>query len=338
MIDNIIFKLYGYIEYLPVKAGFVTPVFLCDGQLYLEVVSNDFVVNFEKIPGHYIDLLKREIREFDIEVKINDSCCYGFKYNELLYYGNSKSMSAFFETITGEKNLGFNTKTIILRFIDKYKDTKLGVTSNCNEITKPENLIKLIQRGDNAVLERVYSCFFKLYFKQFKLIAQEKILYRYPVISNRQDEITTSAFIESLLILIQYLKREELYSKASISTVFHEIYRRRIYALIKESTQKRIEFQELDSEAISESDYFLSKEREEIFKYKQEILTQAFALLSERDANIIRWRKLEKLSIQEIAMRLNLKPSSIHNEVYMSLEKLKRILLSLTEENRSNRF
>src|SRR5215210_7887176 len=83
------YNLYGYIEFVPIEAGFVTPVFTQSDKLYLEISSNNKIEDFEIIPDNYREAIKIEVTNSKHELKQGDDCWYAFKWKETILYGSS---------------------------------------------------------------------------------------------------------------------------------------------------------------------------------------------------------------------------------------------------------
>ena len=70
-----------------------------------------------------------------------------------------------------------------------------------------------------------------------------------------------------------------------------------------------------------------------LLNMEEDILNRAFKELGERGSNLIIWKKILKLSNEEIAARLGIQPGSVPNEVFKSFKKLKEIVERLQGKN-----
>ena len=63
-----------------------------------------------------------------------------------------------------------------------------------------------------------------------------------------------------------------------------------------------------------------------LLNIQEEILDGALKELGERGTNLIIWKKVLKLSNEEIADKMSIQPDTVPNEVYKSFKKLKEIV------------
>jgi len=94
MIINQTYRLHGYIEYVSSPVGFVTPVFFGESDDYfIQVTSSaNHNNNWEKLPYEYHSLV---IPTKASEENHTASIVYGFKWDNILFFGTGKNMAEY---------------------------------------------------------------------------------------------------------------------------------------------------------------------------------------------------------------------------------------------------
>ncbi|SDF14190.1 hypothetical protein SAMN05216464_11397 [Mucilaginibacter pineti] len=97
MDTNQSYQLYGFIEYLPLDMGFVTPVFLFDSEFYVQLSDDSrFIESFIKLPSGEPDLIRANQLPFNIACQTGDECIFGFKFNDFeIYYDVCLDLSRY---------------------------------------------------------------------------------------------------------------------------------------------------------------------------------------------------------------------------------------------------
>src|SRR4051794_3771288 len=96
MVTEKTYKLCGYIEYIPLSTGFVTPVFARDGdRLYVQFCSKDQKES-------ELNLLPKEYHDYVIPADKNvfpgKPVLYGFKWDADVFFATGKEMADYLKT------------------------------------------------------------------------------------------------------------------------------------------------------------------------------------------------------------------------------------------------
>lgn len=93
------YRAYGYIEFMPVDVGFVTPVFIKNKDLFLEVISDGKISEFIPLPEMYRELLVRTSNDSGVWFVIGQECAYAFKENSKVIFGKGKELAVELQTL-----------------------------------------------------------------------------------------------------------------------------------------------------------------------------------------------------------------------------------------------
>jgi len=113
------YSIHGYLEFFPIETGFVIPVFNRNGQLYVEVASDNIIDNFINIPDSYLKFLHIDHEHYYYEAKKGDQCCYAFKFLHETFYGNSNMLIRNFKPLL-KNNIHNLTRASIEKFIERF--------------------------------------------------------------------------------------------------------------------------------------------------------------------------------------------------------------------------
>jgi len=119
MQENQYYSLHGYLELFPVEIGFVIPVFNRNGQLYVEVVSDNIIENFISIPDRYAKFLQVDRESSYYEAKKGDKCCYAFKSFQETFYGSDEILIRNLKPLLKYK-IRAVIRASIQKFIEKF--------------------------------------------------------------------------------------------------------------------------------------------------------------------------------------------------------------------------
>lgn len=124
------YDLFGYIEFVPIIYGFVTPVFIKSDTLFLEVSSNNKIDHFELLPDHYKELVAPGASNKEICCVIGDYCLYAFKNKDLLLFGPSEILVNELKQLNTKEKLDSQTQKLVQNFIKKndnsYSEIKIS--------------------------------------------------------------------------------------------------------------------------------------------------------------------------------------------------------------------
>ncbi len=210
---------------------------------------------------------------------------------------------------------------------------------DCKEITNSQKLVAFFREENEVHLNRVFKCFFYLFFEDFKRLTykfcQNKIQAKH-----KEDELARDAFSDGLMSFYYKLKNDGFEEKGvQIKTVFFSFCIFKLKGLTK--TLRRRFMKEAVTDPASQSsndDEIQSDELAEAKNYqlllnmKEEIFCRALEQLGQRGTDLIIWKKIQKLSNEEIARRMNIQPGTVPNEVYKAFNKIKEIADRLQKE------
>lgn len=205
---------------------------------------------------------------------------------------------------------------------------------DCNDIGNPALLINYFKSKEESIINRVFKCFNTKYFEEFMLFSCKQILSKWPSTKFKEDELVREAFDEGLFSFYLFIKKNGFEDKgATIKTFFFEFCRRKLLGLVRALHTHSIKYAVGDPEILisrvsgaDDYDYPALREEMERKDNKVNLLAKALPELGGRCNNLIRWRKLDKLSNEEISKRIGLEPNSVNNEVYKCFVKLKKII------------
>lgn len=203
---------------------------------------------------------------------------------------------------------------------------------NCDEINEPQLLISYFQQTSETTLTRVFNCFNTLFFVSFKKLSYKEVFSIKPFTRHKEEELVRDAFNDGLLSFYFFIREKGFESRgATIKTLFFEFCKNKLRGLIKALERLSARQYGGDPENVLERnvttifDYQALKEELERMDNEVEILKEAFKLLGKRCTDLILWRKVDKISNEEIAKRINIQPNSVNNEVFKCFRKLKEI-------------
>ncbi|HET7116815.1 MAG TPA: hypothetical protein VFI29_10010 [Hanamia sp.] len=210
---------------------------------------------------------------------------------------------------------------------------------DCTEITNSQKLVAFFREENEVHLNRVFKCFFYLFFEDFK-----KLTYRYctnkPQAKHKEEDLTKDAFCDGLMSFYYKLKNDGFEEKgAQIKTAFFSFCIFKLKGLTKTLGRRFLKETVTDlASPVNNVDEILPDELTEAKNYelllniKEEMLCRALEQLGQRGTNLITWKKIHKLSNEEIARRMNIQPGTVPNEVYKAFNKLKKIADGLQNE------
>ena len=210
---------------------------------------------------------------------------------------------------------------------------------DCKEITNSQILVAYFIEGNEVRLNMIFKCFYSLFFEDFKRLTyhfcQNKIQTKY-----REDELAWDAFSDGLMSFYYKLKNEGFEEKgAQIKTALFSFCIFKLRALIKtlgrrvtketvtDFASQVTNAEEIQTDELAEVAYY-----ELLLDLEEKIYFRALQELGQRGSDLIIRKKIHKLSNEEIAHRMNIKPGSVPNEVYKAFNKLKEIVERLQKE------
>ena len=210
---------------------------------------------------------------------------------------------------------------------------------DCNEITHSQTLVNYFRKDDEVHLNNVFKCFFNLFFEDFR-----RLTYKYcnnkTHAKYKEEELAKDAFSDGLMSFYYKLKNEGFEEKgALIKTAFFSFCIFKLKGLTKSLGRRFIKetvydpaLQVTGANATKADELNDVQDYELLLNMKENILRKGLDELGQRGSDLIVWRKIDKLSNEEIARRVNIQPGSVPNEVYKSFNKLKEIVDRLRME------
>ena len=190
---------------------------------------------------------------------------------------------------------------------------------DCSLINEPVFLNEQFINAQDEQLNQIFKCFFKQHYADFKRYAKN----RYDLKEDK-DTWIYDAFTDGLVSFYLIIKRNNGFEqkKSTIKTVLFEYCTWKLIDIInRESNYSKVISidwrNEIDlSEPVS-TDH-------EIEKWNK--LEKAFSKLGEKCRNLLKWRKLNKLSIEEISKQAGIETKRVNDEVFKCFKKLKALI------------
>ena len=213
---------------------------------------------------------------------------------------------------------------------------------DCNEINHPERLVEYFRSEEKSTISNVLKCFYEQYHDFVLGFSNTKIFSVWPVRKERQLELFEDAFSDSLIAFFNYIRKRGFSNQgATVRTVFLTFHKRALWKSIEKAIEEDKLIRGGDPSALFDNalvaatpDFIRLKEAMEDENKRLEIFQLAFSSLGERCKNLIRWRKYEKLSNEQIAEKMKtVKPGTVTNEVHECLKKLIVIAKDLKNKN-----
>lgn len=207
---------------------------------------------------------------------------------------------------------------------------------DCKEITSPQQLVTFFREGNETQLNRVFKCFFSLFFEDFRRLTYKYCLNKLHT-KHREEELAKDAFSDGLVSFYYKLKNEGFAEKgALVKTAFFSFCIFKLKGLTRTLGRRFVRETVVDPEEtfndtklIEDGELNDVLEYEQLFDAEEEIFSRALKELGERGSNLVIWKKVLRLKNEEIASRMGIKPETVPNEVYKSFNKLKEIVEKL---------
>jgi|SRR6185437_9766620 len=204
---------------------------------------------------------------------------------------------------------------------------------DCNEITSSQILITFFREENDIHLNKVFKCFFNLFFEDFRRLTYKYCLNKFHT-KHKEDELAKDAFNDGLISFYFKLKSEGFEEKgAQVKTAFFSFCIFKLRALTKTLGRRSVKETVIDPGVMFNNQDIVSNgeltdvwDYEQLLNTKEEIFSFALKELGERGSNLIIWKKVLKLKNEEIADRMGIKPDTVPNEVYKAFNKLKEIV------------
>lgn len=204
---------------------------------------------------------------------------------------------------------------------------------DCQEINNSQILVAYFSQGNEVQLNTIFKCFFNLFFEDFKRLTyrfcQNKIQAKH-----KEDDLARDAFSDGLMSFYYQLKNEGFEEKgAQVKTAFFSFCLFKLRGLTKGLGRRLIKetvtdfaLQANHAHEIQTGELADARNYELLLNMKEEIFFRALGELGQRGSDLITWKKIHKLSNEEIAGRMNIQPGTVPNEVYKAFNKLKEIV------------
>lgn len=203
---------------------------------------------------------------------------------------------------------------------------------DCNEITSSQKLVTFFREGNDIHLNKVFKCFFNLFFEDFR-----RLVYKYCLnksyTKHREEELAKDAFNDGLMSFYFKLRNEGFEEKgAQVKTAFFSFCIFKLRGLTKTLGRRSAKEIVIDPDAAFNNPNLINTgglndvwDYEQLLNTEEEIFATALKELGERGSDLIIWKKILKLKNEDIAERMGIKPDTVPNEVYKSFNKLKEI-------------
>jgi len=204
---------------------------------------------------------------------------------------------------------------------------------DCLEITSSQKLVSYFREDNEIQLNIIFKCFFRLFYKDFRHLIYKYCLNKFHT-KNKEEELASDAFNDGLMSFYYKLKKDGFEEKgAQIKTAFFSFCLFKLKGLTK-TLERRYEKETTmdpvlpfnDKQEINTATTTDVQDYQILLNIQEEILDGALKELGERGTNLIIWKKVLKLSNEEIADKMSIQPDTVPNEVYKSFKKLKEIV------------
>jgi RNA polymerase sigma factor (sigma-70 family) len=210
---------------------------------------------------------------------------------------------------------------------------------DCKEITNAQKLVIYFREENEVNLNNVFKCFFNLFFDDFRRFTYKYCSNKIPP-KYKEEELAKDAFNDGLMSFYYKLKNEGFEEKrAQVKTAFFSFCIFKLKGLTKTLGRRFIKESMIDlasqesySNEIAADELADTRGYELLLNMKENMLYRALKELGQRGSDLIMWKKVHKLSNEEIAQRMNIQPTTVPNEVYKSFNKLKEIVDGLKKE------
>ena len=204
---------------------------------------------------------------------------------------------------------------------------------DCIEITSSQKLVAYFREDNEIQLNLIFKCFFRLFYEDFRHLIYKYCLNKFHT-KNKEEELVSDAFTDGLMSFYYKLKKDGFEEKgAQIKTAFFSFCLFKLKGLTK-TLERRYEKETTmdpvlpfnDKQEINTATTTDVQDYQILLNIQEEILDGALKELGERGTNLIIWKKVLKLSNEEIADKMSIQPDTVPNEVYKSFKKLKEIV------------
>ena len=203
---------------------------------------------------------------------------------------------------------------------------------DCKEITGSQKLVTWFREENDLQLNMIFKCFFSLFFEDFRRLTYKYCLNKFHT-KHQEEELAKDAFNDGLMSFYYKLKREGFEEKgALLKTAFFSFCLFKLMGLTKTLERRSVNETSIDTglpynyrNEINTGNLIDVWDDQQLLNMEEDILYKALKELGERGSNLIIWKKILKLTNEEIADRMGIKPDTIPNEVYKSFKKLKAI-------------
>jgi RNA polymerase sigma factor (sigma-70 family) len=212
---------------------------------------------------------------------------------------------------------------------------------DCIEITNSQKLVAYFRENNEIQLNIIFKCFFRLFYEDFRRLTYKYCLSKFHT-KNKEEELASDAFNDGLMSFYYKLKKDGFEEKgAQVKTAFFSFCLFKLKGLTK-TLERRFEKETPIDPLVSfngEKEFNTDVNMTDILSYQillnkeEEILNRALTELGERGTHLVVWKKVLKLSNEEIAARIGIQPDSVPNEVFKSFRKLKDIVERLQGKN-----
>lgn len=204
---------------------------------------------------------------------------------------------------------------------------------DCLEITSSQKLVAYFREDNEIQLNIIFKCFFRLFYEDFRHLIYKYCLNKFHT-KNKEEELASDAFNDGLMSFYYKLKKDGFEEKgAQIKTAFFSFCLFKLKGLTK-TLERRFEKETTmdpvltinDKQEVNTATITGVQDYQILLNIQEEILDRALRELGERGTNLIIWKKILKLSNEEIADKMSIQPDTVPNEVYKSFKKLREIV------------
>jgi RNA polymerase sigma factor (sigma-70 family) len=200
---------------------------------------------------------------------------------------------------------------------------------DCKKITEQE-LIKMMKSEAETDVTQAIHCFNHLYYNEFLKVSWNVVFHNRNYAKQFREQLERDAFNDALNEFYFFVRNGEYEKReATLQTVFLSFCKYKLLGRIKAEERNMKKEVKGNADDIFESGIFpyasWEETKEQMIKDDEQnyIIHQAWLQLGERCRNLLLWRKVHKLSNEEIQSRTGISENVVNNEVYRCFVRLK---------------
>jgi NRPS condensation-like uncharacterized protein/acyl carrier protein len=111
------YRAYGHIEFMPVRMGFVTPVFTKNNDFFLEVIADGIISEFIPLPEVYRELVKVSSSSSGYRFAKGQECAYAFKNDSRVIIAEGRELALELQKLTHHEREDLDIENFINTYL-----------------------------------------------------------------------------------------------------------------------------------------------------------------------------------------------------------------------------